>query len=123
MKFSEADQGDGYLIEGYEPGRIQIDGKIFSMGLILAPRRILPGWGPEEATDLTVAHIDALLELDPQVILIGTGARQVFPPMALLAHALSRGIGIEVMDTGAACRTYNILMAEGRQVVAGLLPI
>ena len=72
---------------------------------------------------MTEAHIDALLELDPQVILLGTGARQIFPAMALLARGLARSIGIEVMDTGAACRTYNILMAEGRQVVAGLLPI
>ena len=123
MKFSQADPGDGYLIEGYEPGRILIDGKFFVSGLILTPRRLLPAWGPQVAADLTEAHIDALLELDPQVILLGTGARQIFPAMALLARGLTRGIGIEVMDTGAACRTYNILMAEGRQVVAGLLPI
>ena len=123
MKFSQADPGDGYLIEGYEPGRILIGGKFFVSGLILTPRRLLPDWGPQVAADLTEAHIDALLELDPQVILLGTGARQVFPALALLARGMARGIGIEVMDTGAACRTYNILMGEGRQVVAGLLPI
>ncbi|MFZ1538882.1 MAG: Mth938-like domain-containing protein [Chromatiaceae bacterium] len=123
MKFSQADPGDGYLIEGYEPGRILIDGRFFDSGLILTPRRILPTWGPQVAADLTEAHIDALLDLDPQVILLGTGVRQIFPAMVLMARALTRGIGIEVMDTGAACRTYNILMAEGRQVVAGLLPI
>jgi len=123
MKFSEADHGDGYLVEGYEPGRIQIDGRIFNVGLILSPRRIVPDWGPAQAEDLTLTHLEALLALEPQVILLGTGARQVFPPFALLASALTRGIGIEVMDTGAACRTYNILMGEGRQVVAGLLPI
>lgn len=123
MKFSQADPGDGYLIEGYEPGRILIAGNFFVSGLVLTPRRILPAWGPQVAADLTEAHIDALLELDPQVILLGTGVRQIFPAMILMARALTRGIGIEVMDTGAACRTYNILMAEGRQVVAGLLPI
>ncbi len=123
MKFSQADPGDGYLIEGYEPGRIRIDGRFFDSGLILTPRRILPSWGPRVVADLTEEHIDALLTLDPQVILLGTGARQVFPTLPLLSRALTRGMGIEVMDTGAACRTYNILMAEGRQVVAGLLPI
>ena len=123
MKFSQADPGDGYIIEGYEPGRILINGNFFGSGLILTPQRLLPAWGPELATDLTEAHIDALLELDPQVILLGTGAHQVFPAMALLARAMARGFGIEVMDTGAACRTYNLLMAEGRHVVAGLLPI
>ncbi len=123
MKFSEAERGDGYVIEGYEPGQILIDGRVFVAGLILTPRRIIPNWGPARAADLAEAHIDALLELEPQVILIGTGARQVFPSIALQARALGRGIGIEFMDTGAACRTYNILMGEGRRVVAGLLPI
>ena len=123
MKFSQSDPGDGYLIEGYEPGRILTGGKFFVSGLILTPRRLLPDWGPQVAADLTEAHIDALLELDPQVILLGTGANQVFPAMALLARALARGFGLEVTDTGAPCRTYIILMAEGRHVVAGLLPI
>ncbi len=123
MKFSQADPSDGYLVEAYAPGRIQIDGRIFSVGLILSPRQLVPEWGPARAEDLTATHLEALLALDPQVILLGTGARQVFPPAALLASVFKRGIGLEVMDTGAACRTYNILMGEGRQVVAGLLPI
>ena len=123
MKFSQADPSDGYLIEAYAPGRIQIDGRIFSGGLILSPRKLVPDWGPARAEDLAPVHLEALLALEPQVILLGTGARQVFPPAALLASAMTRGIGIEVMDTGAACRTYNILMGEGREVVAGLLPI
>lgn len=123
MKFSEADPGDGYYIEGYEPGRIFIEGKVFVSGLILTPRGIITGWGPERPAELNSGHIDALLACDAQVILIGTGARQIFPDFAVMAQALARGIGIEIMDTGAACRTYNILVAEGRQVAAGLLPI
>lgn len=123
MKFSQADPSDGYLVEAYAPGRIQIDGRVFGIGLILSPRQLVPDWGPARAEDLTATHLEALLALDPQVILLGTGARQVFPALALLARGMARGIGIEVMDTGAACRTYNILMGEGRQVVAGLLPI
>jgi len=123
MNFSQADPGDGYLVEAYEPGRIQIDGRFFTVGLILTPRQLVPDWGPARAEDLSLTHLEALLALEPQVILLGTGARQVFPSAALLAAVWTRGIGIEVMDTGAACRTYNLLMGEGRAVVAGLMPI
>ena len=123
MNFSQADPGEGYLVEAYEPGRIQIDGRLFTVGLILSPRQLVPEWGPARAEDLSLTHLEALLALEPQVILLGTGARQVFPSSALLAAVWTRGIGIEVMDTGAACRTYNLLMSEGRAVVAGLMPV
>ncbi len=121
MKFAEADTDDGHLIQGYERGRIIIDGRIYAQGLIVSPERVLTGWGPESAADLTAEHFEDLVKLDPQVIIVGTGERQVFPdPRAYLA-AMQRGLGVEIMDTGAACRTYNILMAEGRKVAAGLI--
>lgn len=121
MKFSEADSGDGHLIQEYEPGRILIDGKSHRKGLILTPGRILAGWGPADPADLSEDHIQALVELDPQVIVIGTGQRQVFPDPAVYAAAMRCGVGVEIMDTGAACRTYNIVMAEGRRIAAGLI--
>jgi uncharacterized protein len=121
MKFSEADIGGGHRIQGYAPGRIVIDGTSYTTGLILTPERILSGWGPASAAELGEDHIGALVALDPQVIIIGTGARQVFPAPAVYAAAMRCGVGVEVMDTGAACRTYNIVMAEGRKVVAGLM--
>lgn len=120
MRFSELDS-DAYLILGYEPGRILVGGKAYTESLILTPRRILTDWGPADANDLTAAHIQAILDLEPQVIVIGTGSRQVFPHPDVYQVALRQGLGIEVMDTGAACRTYNILLSEGRRVVAGLI--
>jgi uncharacterized protein len=81
----------------------------------------VPGWGPACAEDLAAEHLEAILDLDPQVIILGTGGTQVFPDQRVYLPALQLGLGVEVMDTGAACRTYNILASEGRKVAAGLI--
>jgi uncharacterized protein len=121
MKFAESAGSGGHRIDGYELGRISIRGTIYVEGLIVSAERVITGWGPEHARDLGPEHVAALTELNPQVILIGTGSRQVLPEPAVYAPALMLGIGVEIMDTGAACRTYNILLAEGRKVAAGLM--
>ena len=121
MKFSEDPGGRIHRIDAYAAGHIVVSGRDYGAGLIVSPQRVVEDWGPTDPTGLTAQHIAALLDLDPQVIVIGTGARQVFPHSSLYAQAHERGIGIEVMDTGAACRTYNILVGEGRRVVAGLM--
>jgi len=123
MKFAEDDQAAGYLIQGYAAGTIRIGGRDYGEGLVVTPGRVATPWGPGSAADLRPEHIAELLASDPQVIVLGTGRHQVFPDIAVYAVALERGIGIEIMDTGAACRTYNILVAEGRRVAAGLLLI
>jgi len=121
MKFSEETGGGILRIDAYGAGHIVVSGRDYHRGLILTPQQVLEGWGPTEPAGLAVEHIRALLDLGPQVIVIGTGARQVFPPHALFALAHGRGVGVDVMDTGAACRTYNILVGEGRRVAAGLM--
>jgi uncharacterized protein len=121
MKFAQADIGGGHLILGYEPGRILIGDQAYTRGLIVSPGRIVAGWGPVRAEDLATEHFEALVALDPQVIIVGTGKCQVFPAPQVYLPALQRRLGVEIMDTGAACRTYNILMSEGRRVVAGLI--
>lgn len=123
MKFAEADNEGGHLILGYEPGQIVVDGRSYKNGLIVSPEHIVTGWGPESAADLAEEHFEALLELDPQVVILGTGERQVFPDPRVYLAVMQRGLGVEIMNTGAACRTYNILMAEGRRVAAGLIMI
>ena len=89
--------------------------------LILLPDSLIPAWS--EATPLTLAEADMqkLLELGTEIVLLGTGKRLRFPPGALLRPFAPAGIGLEVMDTQAACRTYNILAAEGRKVAAAIL--
>ncbi len=120
MKFSLADPGSGPLIQGYGPDGFLIEGKRYDRSLILTPERILPDWRLPEITDLEADQVRDWLAFGPRIILIGTGHRQIFPPLDRYAVALEQGIGVEIMDTGAACRTYNILISEGRPVVAAL---
>jgi uncharacterized protein len=121
MKFSEFDTDAGPLIEAHEPGQVRIQGHHYRGTLALTAGRVLPDWGPAQFEQLEQVHFEAIAALSPQVVVLGTGARQRFPDPALYAGLLERGIGIEIMDTGAACRTYNILAGEGRRVVAALI--
>jgi uncharacterized protein len=81
----------------------------------------LTDWRPETVADLSVADFEPVLAMKPELVVIGSGPRQQFPAPEILGAVLAKGIGCEVMDTGAACRTYNILASEGRTVVAALL--
>ena len=83
--------------------------------------RLVIDWRPQSIGELRMEDLDAVFALEPEIVVIGSGARQQFPDAALLAAVLSRGIGCEVMDTGAACRTYNVLASEDRKVVAALM--
>ena len=121
MKFTETNDSGGYLIEGYGAEGIAIGGRRYHRSLILTPEHIREAWEPNSIASLTRAHLEELLDLEPRVLILGTGARQVFPDPSVYFWMMERGIGVEVMDTGAACRTYNILMSEGRRVVAGLI--
>lgn len=121
MKFSEFETDAGPLIEAYEPGRVRIGGQDYTGTLAVTAGRVLAQWGPPDFAALDATHMAAIAELAPQVVLLGTGRRQRFPDPALYAVLLERGIGVEIMDTGAACRTYNILAGEGRTVVAALI--
>ncbi|HET6433502.1 Mth938-like domain-containing protein [Dyella sp.] len=88
---------------------------------LLAPDRLIEGWPAASASTLEVKHAEAVLELQPELVLLGTGVRQSFPPAAFLAAFLRQGIGIEVMDNAAAARTYDLLAGEGRRVVVGFI--
>ena len=121
MKFSELETDVGPLIEAYEPGQVRIQGQHYQGSLAVTAGRVLSDWGPAGFDALEPAHFEAIADLAPQVVVLGTGERQRFPDPALYALLLAQGIGIEIMDTGAACRTYNILAGEGRRVVAALI--
>jgi len=88
---------------------------------VLSPEQLIDDWRPRSIDDLQPADMDALLALQPAVVLLGSGARQRFPAPAVLAACLGRGVGIEVMDNAAAARTFNLLAGENRRVVAGFL--
>ena len=88
---------------------------------VIAPDELVEDWPVAEASALTADNLAPVLALQPEVVVLGTGARQVFPPAAVLAACLSRGIGIEVMANAAAARTFHVLAGEGRKVVAAMI--
>jgi len=105
---------------GYGEGYVMINGERHERSLIVLADRILP-WSLPGFEALAPAHFAELLAMKPEVVLLGTGARLRFPPPPVLAALPAAGIGFEVMDTRAACRTYNILVAEERVVAAALV--
>ena len=102
-------------------GYVEINGLRHQASLLLLPQQIEPGWGAAGFDALSETDFTAITALGCEVLLFGTGRRQRFPRPALLQPLMAARIGVEVMDTPAACRTYNILMAEGRKVAAALL--
>jgi uncharacterized protein len=91
--------------------------------LIIMPDRLITDWPPQRFEDLEPGHFDLLAGYAPEVVLFGSGIRLQHPHPRLLSALINRGIGVEVMDTGSACRTYNFLMSDRRRVAAALLII
>ena len=108
-------------VTAYGPGFVEINQVRHFGNLILVPDQAVAVWSAVSFEALRAEDFDALLELRPEVVLFGTGARQRFPHPRLTRNLTAQRIGVEVMDTQAACRTYNILMNEGRRVVAVFL--
>jgi uncharacterized protein len=89
--------------------------------VVVSAERVIPGWPVDRVDAIDDAAIAAVLDCGPEVVLLGTGARQVFPAVHVAAAFLTRGIGFEAMDNAAAARTYNVLLAEGRRVVVAFI--
>ena len=121
MKFTLDRPGTLHVVRGYVPGQLRIGEREFKRSLIVSARTLIEDWRPQHIGELTAADLEPALALAPQVLLLGSGPRQVFPARELLAHLYAARVGFEVMDTGAACRTYNVLVAEGRAVAAALI--
>lgn len=109
------------LVTGYGSGYVAINHRRHETSLILLPDRVVAPWGLAGFEGLSEADFQAIRELEPEVVLFGTGALQRFPPPHLLRPLIEARIGCEVMSLAAACSTFNILMAEGRLVAAALL--
>ena len=105
---------------GYGEGYVLVNGQRHADNIIVMPEQLLP-WSAASFDALVEADFDALLGLNPEILLLGTGSKQRFPHPRLTRALAARRIGVEAMDLQAACRTYNILMAEERRVAAALL--
>ena len=120
MKFTQDATDSGYAIQSYADGQVSISGKRFTESLIITPERIITDWRPADFGSLLPDDFTRLIELGPELVILGTGPTQRFPHPAPTQALMQQRIGLEAMDTAAACRTYNILMAEGRKVAAAL---
>ena len=121
MKFHLDAPGGLNLVRGYGPGQLRVGERTHTSSVILTATAIIEGWRPASVQDLTAADLEPVLGLAPEVVLLGTGAHQQFPDSAILRILYEQRVGVEIMDTSAACRTYNVLVSEGRSVAAALI--
>lgn len=110
-----------YVLRAADGTAARVNDRILRASFILTPQRLIEDWSPRDPHLLAPADLQPLLDTDPELVVLGTGARQVFPPPAALAACLTRGIGIEAMNNASAARTFHILAAEGRRVTAAFI--
>jgi uncharacterized protein len=121
MKLHSSSTQQYQTVTGYFEGGVEINAAPFAHSLTVMPEVPPRPWPVGAFEDLTESHFEALAAESPDVVILGTGARQRFVHPRLLASLSARRIGVECMDNQAACRTYNILMGEGRKVILALI--
>lgn len=120
MQLTRDTRTDINVVLGYAPGEVRLRDRVLRTSAIVTRDRIVD-WPIAGLAQLSTAALDRVLELDPEIVLLSTGAVQRFPEPAAYAHVNARGVGFEVMALGAACRTYNLLLADERRVALALL--
>lgn len=108
-------------IKSFSPGFIQVNEHVYTQSIILTPDQVIDHWQPQSIEALDAASLSLIATLKPDVLLLGTGSTHQIVPLTIYGELLNLGIGVEVMETGAACRTFNALTAENRKVVAALI--
>ncbi len=121
MKLQSDPHSGANTITGYGDGYVEINKTPYAHAVVLSSDGAISEWSAQSFDDLEAHHFSQLIDLKPELILIGTGKRQRFPKPELLKALISAKIGFEIMDSQAACRTYNILVGEGRQVLLALI--
>ena len=117
----QPDKSDVQSISGYGAGWIAVDGERIGHSVVISSTGHRADWHCSGFSGLTEAHFAALADIDAELVIFGSGEHIRFPQPSWLTPLIARHIGIETMDTKAACRTYNILAGEGRKVIAALL--
>lgn len=118
MKFTLDARTDVNLVRGYAPGAVRVGERVVSKNFILAADALITDWEAPSDGELSMEHLAPVFDLKPELVLLGTGETQRFPGARVREAFAARGIALEAMDLGAACRTYNILVQEERRVVA-----
>ena len=120
MRFAQDSTTGINVIRAYGNGEIRVNDNVYRGALILSATSVIVDANIQNLDDLIGLGLARTLALEPEVVLLGTGARQIFPAASFGAQFLRAGIGFEVMDTSAACRTFNVLVGEQRRVAAML---
>ena len=123
MKLQLDDNAAVYRISSYGKRRIVVNEEVLTRSFVLMPNTLVRDWPPQDFGALERDHFQSVAGLKPEIVLFGSGARQRFPAAEITRPLIEAAIAVEVMDTGAACRTYNILSSEDRIVAAALLMI
>ena len=110
-----------YFLRGADGASVLVNERRLHTSFVLTPNDLIEAWTVRDVATMTPADLDPLFALQPELIVLGCGASQCFPPAATMAACLSRGIGLETMINAAAARTFNVLASEGRRVVAGFV--
>lgn len=110
-----------YALRGADGASALVNERTLRRSFIITPHALVEDWPVRDVAALSPADLQPLLALDPELVVLGSGATQAFPPAEAMAACLSRGIGIETMTNAAAARTFNVLAGEGRRVVAGFV--
>ena len=114
------DSGAVNFIRAWEPGRVRIAERWVDGNVLVGTDQIVEAWTAVEPHSLTLADLEPALALEPTIIVLGTGTERLLPDVELMAAVAARSVGLEIMSTPAACRTFNVLLAEQRRVVAAL---
>ena len=108
------------FIRAWEPGRVRIADRWIAGNVIVGAEQLIEGWAAAEPLGVTVEDLAPALALEPVIIVLGTGTEHLLPDVELMAAVAARSVGLEIMSTPAACRTFNVLLGEQRRVVAAL---
>jgi uncharacterized protein len=110
-----------FFLRGADGASAKVNDRVLTASFILAPDRLIETWDVQDVRALQIADLEPLWALQPELILLGSGATQAFPPAQTMAACLARGIGLETMTNASVARTFNVLASEGRRVVAGFV--
>jgi uncharacterized protein len=110
-----------YYIQAFKPGTFQINQQLYHTSIIISANELIDAWPPQQINELKSEHLITIASSKPTILLIGTGAKLQFPAIETYGELINLGIGVEIMDTAAACRTFNALTSEQRNVIAALI--
>lgn len=110
-----------WMITSVKPGEIRVNDETITSNVLISPQQLIANWSAQSFANITLNHLEPIAALEPDIVILGSGHEPHLLPGKLMSFFLEQGIGIECMNTPAACRTFNVLMSEGRNAVAALI--